>query len=53
MFHCKYEQTAEYMRMARIQQEPKEASYFEMHVRGCYIVEVYYHVDQQEVGSKK
>ena len=39
--------------MARIQQEPKVASYFEMHVRGCYIVEVYYHVDQPEDGSKK
>ena len=33
---------------ARMQQltVPKLASYFEMHVRGCYIVEVYYHVDQ-------
>ena len=31
---------------ARIQQEPEVASYFEMHVRGCYIV------DQQEVDSK-
>ena len=30
----------------RMQQVPKLASYFEMHVRGCYIVEVYYHVDQ-------
>ena len=28
-----------------MQQEPKLASYFEMHVRGFYIVEVYYHVD--------
>ena len=36
-----------------IQQEPKVASYFEMHVRGCYTVEVYYHVYQQEDGSKK
>ena len=44
---------AEYMQMARIQQEPKVASYFEMHVRGCYIVEVYYHVDQQEDDPKK
>ena len=31
----------------------KVASYFEMYVRGCYIVEVYYHVDEQEDGSKK
>ena len=38
---------------ARIQQEPEVASYFEMHVRGCYIVEEYYHVDQQEDGSKQ
>ena len=38
---------------ARIQQEPEVASYFEMHVRGCYIVEVYYHADQQEDGSKR
>ena len=54
MFHYRYEQTAEHMQMARIQQEPKVASYFEMHVRGCYIVEVYYYlVDQQEDGSKK
>ena len=44
---------------ARVQQEPEVASYlpevasyFEMHVRGCYIVEEYYHVDQQEDGSK-
>ena len=53
MFHYRYEQTAEHMQMARIQQEPKVASYFEMHVRGCYIVEVYYHVDQQQDGSQK
>ena len=33
------------------QQEPEVASYFEMHVRGCYIVEVYYHADEQD-GSK-
>ena len=52
MFHNKHEQTAEYITDARIQQESKVASYFEMHVRGCYIVEVYYHVDQQEDGSK-
>ena len=32
----------------QIQQEPEVASSFEMHVRGCYIVEVYYNVDQQE-----
>ena len=50
MFH--YLKTAEYMQIARIQQEPEVASYFEMHVRGCYIVEEYYHVDQQEDGSK-
>ena len=28
-----------------MQQEPKLASYFQMLVRGFYIVEVYYHVD--------
>ena len=38
---------------ARMQQESEVASYFEMHARGCYIVEVYYHVDQQEDDSKK
>ena len=32
---------------ARIQQETEVASYFEMHARCCYIVEVYYHVDEQ------
>ena len=29
-----------------LQQEPEEASYFEMHVTGCYIV------DQQEDDSE-
>ena len=54
MFHYRYEfKDSRVHADARIQQEPEVASYFEMHVRGCLIVEVYYHMDQQEDGSIK
>ena len=45
--------TAEYMQMQGYSKSHMQvASYFEMHVRGCYIVEVYDHMDQQENDSK-
>ena len=52
MFHYRYEfkdrrQRGRVHSDARIQQKTEVASYFEMHARGCYIVEVYYHVDEQ------
>ena len=53
MFHYRYEfKDSKVHADVRIQQEPEVASYFEMYVRGSYIV-VYCHVDQQEDGSKK